>query len=100
MNEGSANRVSVRVELFGGARAAGGVKEVEVSLPASASSSDVARALRRALPNLVGVAIDERGEALLTSYTANLNGLTFMDDSPLRLAAGDSILVFSSQAGG
>ena len=44
--------------------------------------------------------MDESGHGLMASYTANLNGHFFMENSPVRIFEGDRIFVFSSQAGG
>ena len=90
----------VNVELFGSARTAAGVRELQVLLPTRAGASDLARALGAAIPELVGVVVDRDTARLLGSYTANINGETFMGDSRMPVARGDSILVFSSQAGG
>ena len=90
----------VTVELFGSARSACGVRLVNLDLPSETRVSDLARALASALPALVGVAIDERMDALTVSYTANLNGLDFLGDTARKVADGDRVLVFSSQAGG
>ena len=35
-----------------------------------------------------------------SSYTLNVNGTSFVSDGPLNLEQGDTILLFSSQAGG
>ena len=92
--------VLVTVELFGHARLVCGVKEIAVELPHWSDSSDLASALHSAAPKLRGVVIDEKGQSFLASYTANVNGHCFLDSSPARIAEGDRIYVFSSQAGG
>ena len=100
MNIRTAATVPVKVELFGHARTVAGVSDVRLALPPEASASDLAVALASALPALVSTALDEDGTALLTSYTANVNGIVFMGDQPVRISQGDSIFLFSSQAGG
>ncbi len=92
--------MSVTVELFGHARLVCGQKEIALELPTETSSSDLARALRASVPSLTGVVVDENGDGLMASYTVNLNGLSFLEGSPVRIEEGDRILVFSSQAGG
>ena len=91
---------SVTVELFGQARLVSGVRQIDMSLPSELGSSDLANALSVALPALSGVAVDEAGHELMPSYTANINGISFLADSTVRIADGDRIFIFSSQAGG
>ena len=100
MNIRTSATVPVRVELFGHARAVAGVNDVRLALPPEASASDLAVALASALPALVSTALDEDGTSLLSSYTANVNGMVFMGDEPIPISRGDSIFLFSSQAGG
>lgn len=93
-------RVSVVVELFGMARIASGRRSVEVTLDAPGTTSALAAALAGACPELEGVAIREDGTGLLASYTVNINGSRFVSGEHLDLEQGDSVLLFSSQAGG
>ena len=90
----------VSVEIFGHARLVSGAREVALVLPSVAGASELADALGRALPSLVGVAVSEDGGGLMPSYTANLNGATFIGDVPVSLEDGDKVFIFSSQAGG
>ena len=100
MNIRTSATVPVRVELFGHARTVAGVSDVHLALPPEASASDLAVALASALPALVSTALDEDGTSLLSSYTANVNGTVFMGDDLVPISRGDSIFLFSSQAGG
>ncbi len=100
MNTQTQNTVIVNVELFGHARTVAGVREVQLALPPQSGASDLAAALAIALPSLVSVAVEDDGASLLSSYTANLNGLAFMGESAVPISSGDSIYLFSSQAGG
>ncbi|MCY4654110.1 MAG: hypothetical protein OXC95_13215 [Dehalococcoidia bacterium] len=100
MNTKTNNTVMVSVELFGHARTVSGVRDVQISLPPQSGASDLAAALAAALPSLRSIALEDDGSSLLSSYTANLNGLAFMDDEPVPVSPGDTILLFSSQAGG
>ncbi|MCI0440153.1 MAG: hypothetical protein L0177_13645 [Chloroflexi bacterium] len=93
--------VLVQVELFGVARMVCGARVVEIAVPEIASVDDVAAALAQACPSLVGKAILGDRSGLMASYTLNLNGTAFLDaEDELRLKAGDTLLLFSSQAGG
>ena len=95
-----ARTVSVTVELFGHARIVSGNKEIALKLPAELCPSDLAAALYISAPSLRGVVVDEAGRGLMASYTANLNGHSFLESSTVRITEGDRIFVFSSQAGG
>ena len=100
MNTKTKNNVIVRVELFGHARTVAGVRDLKLALPRQSGVSDMAAALAAALPSLLSVVLDSDGSRLLPSYTANLNGLSFMEDTPIPISPGDTIYLFSSQAGG
>jgi molybdopterin converting factor small subunit len=91
---------TVRVELFGMARVLSGRSHVDLALPAKTTEEGVVDALARACPELVGPVISSDGAGLLLSYTLNLNGESFVADLPITLRRGDSLLLFSSQAGG
>ena len=95
-----AERVEVRIELFGLARITAGRRELRICLPSASRVSDVAQALADVCPPLLGIVLLEDGSGLLDNYTLNLNGTSFVADGAVRLAQGDSLLIFSSQAGG
>ena len=100
MKAASRDTVLVTVELFGHARHVFGHKEIEVQVPTELASSGLATALDALAPSLRGVVVDDSGQRLMASYAANLNGLAFLENSPVQLEEGDRIFVFSSQAGG
>ena len=93
-------RVTVVVELFGMARIASGRRSIELALDAAGTISELAATLVGACPQLAGVAVREDGAGLMASYTININGSRFVSGERLDLEQGDSVLVFSSQAGG
>ena len=82
------------------ARIASGKRSVELIVEATGSMSDLANALVQECPELAGVAVQEDGDGFLTSYTLNINGSRFLSGDRLDLEQGDSVLLFSSQAGG
>ena len=92
--------VNITIELFGTARMACGLRQIEARLPASASLADVAATLAKTCPQLVGVALRHDLSGLLSSYTLNLNAIDFVEGDELTLEEGDTLLLFSSQAGG
>ncbi len=100
--EGRPNEASIviRVELFGRARLLCERACVEVEIPPHSEPGALAAALAASCPELVGEAIREDRSGLRESYTFNLNGTSFICDGPTTLRAGDSVLLFSSQAGG
>jgi len=93
-------RENVVVELFGMARIASGKHSVELIVEAPVSVSGLANALVRECPELAGVSVREDGDGFLASYTLNINGSRFVSGEHLYLEHGDSVLLFSSQAGG
>ncbi len=100
MTSSDETSVVVRVELFGRARMLCDRRWVEVEVARRAEVAAITSALAASCPELVGEAIREDRTGLQESYTFNLNGTSFVDDGPIELDAGDSILLFSSQAGG
>ena len=94
------DKVKITVELFGMARIACGKRRLSIETTADGSIPTVVAALADACPELVGKAIREDLGALLESYTFNLNGTSFIDEAAFELKTGDTLLLFSSQAGG
>ena len=92
--------IEVTVELFGQARVATGRKQVTAAVPVCAGLSDLAAALLESCPGLGGLAVQEDGSDLMESYTLNVNGTAFVSQNGVSLKPGDSVLLFSSQAGG
>ena len=94
------DKVSITVELFGMARIACGRRRLSSETAADGSVPAVVAALADACPELVGRAISEDLSTLMESYTFNLNGTSFIDETAFALKTGDTLLLFSSQAGG
>ena len=92
--------VTIQAELFGLARLLCARRQVQITVPAQATTSHLVAALATACPQLVGQAILEDRSGLEESYTFNLNGTAFLSDQQLDLKPGDKVLLFSSQAGG
>ena len=93
-------QVTINVELFGNARLLAGRKLVRLSVTDDSQLSDIALEIGQKYPALVGTVVREDLTGLRDSYTVNLNGVEFIDNQHQRLSEGDSLLVFSSQAGG
>ena len=92
--------VTVNVELFGNARLLAGRKLVRLNVADDCGLGGIAGEIGRRHPALVGTVVREDLSGFLESYAVNLNGVEFIDDHHERLSEGDSLLVFSSQAGG
>ena len=92
--------VNVRAELFGIARMISGHSHVPLAVPERSYPSDLASALAHLCPQLVGPVITDDGSELHSSYIFNINGTSFLGNSEVRLTPDDTVLLFSSQAGG
>ena len=92
--------VRVNVELFGTARMACSRRQIEVDVPSRVSVTGIASVLAAACPQLVGIALREDLGGLMASYTLNLNATEFIEGGVITLSEGDTLLLFSSQAGG
>lgn len=92
--------VMVQIELFGLAQLACGRRQVLLELPCDATIISIVTALATACPALVGLAIRDDLSSFYESYVMNLNGLQFLTAGRVQLHAGDTLLLFSSQAGG
>ena len=88
------------VELFGTARIASGRRQLHIDAPLNATVSELVAILAQKCPSLVGIALQEDLSGLLESYTLNLNGTEFVEMDELTLQDGDTLLLFSSMAGG
>lgn len=92
--------VTVAVELFGNARLLAGRRKLEIDVASDCTLGSIAASIARCHPALVGTVIRRDLSGFLCSYTVNLNGVEFITDDHRELSEGDSLLLFSSQAGG
>lgn len=94
----AANRVpaGIEVELFGVPRVLAGRRSVNV---AGATLGEVAGALGRACPALVGRVLDAEGAWLVGGYTFVVDE-RFTRDAATPLTGGSAVLLVSSVAGG
>lgn len=86
--------MNVRVEFLGLARHHAGVESIEVT---AATLGDLFRQLPKQLP--ATAAILPAGE-LASTYIASINGHGFTRDGNSVLKDGDTVLIFSADAGG
>lgn len=87
--------MSISVELFGIPRARAGVATTTV---AGSQLGDVLDELALRYPALAETCIDRR--RLRPGYVANLGGDRFVTDPETPLAAGETLLILSADAGG
>jgi molybdopterin converting factor small subunit len=88
------------VELFGVARMVAHTTQVPLVLCARATLVDVYAALVEKLPALRGRVISAGEPRLMEGYTCNINGREFVRTSETPVHAGDSLMIFSADAGG
>ena len=100
MADGKATLVTIQVELYGLAQIVCGRRQVAIEVPHESAVTDIVTALAEACPALRGRVIRADLSGLCESYVLNLNGLAFVARERLRLQPGDTLLLFSSQAGG
>jgi hypothetical protein len=100
MGDSKAAPVSIQVELYGLAQMACNRRQMCIDVPCEAAMTDIMQALVHACPALRGLVIRDDLSGLYESYVLNLNGLTFVARDRLQLQPGDTLLLFSSQAGG
>lgn len=92
--------VAVTVELFGNAQLIVGQRLVPIKVAEDCTFSEIAKVLARQYPGLIGKVICTDFSGFLNSYSVNLNGIQFVEDSRIKLKNGDCLLLFSSQVGG
>jgi hypothetical protein len=92
--------LSISVELLGLARLTARREVVDLRVSPEGPLARVVRALGDAVPALVGVAIDVRGERLMPGYLLYLNGREPLRGEEASLASGDQLLLLSSEVGG
>jgi hypothetical protein len=100
MTDSQAAQVTIQVELYGLAQIACGRRQMAIAVPHEAAVTDIMTALAEACPALRGCVIRADLSGLYESYVLNLNGLAFVARERLQLQPGDTLLLFSSQAGG
>jgi molybdopterin-guanine dinucleotide biosynthesis protein A/molybdopterin converting factor small subunit len=100
VSDSVSNSIPVTVELFGVARLLAKTKEVPLSLPPTATLSDVCQALAAEHPVLLGRVINPDRCSLLSGYACNINGLEFVKNFNAKVNPGDKIFILSADAGG
>ncbi len=87
--------MNIDVELYGIPRQRAGVPRTSAT---GARLGEVLTDLASRYPGLAETCFD--GQRLQNGFIANLNGQRFITDPDTLLAPGDSLLIFSADAGG
>ena len=91
--------MGIRVELYGIARQRAGAAEIKLDAPPGGLRfGDALAELARRLPPLGRELVN--GSRLHESLTANLDGTQFVNDPATWIRDGQSLLIFSADAGG
>ncbi len=91
--------MAIRVEFFGIARQRAGAAELMLAMPrAEMALGEVLGELAARVPSLSGEWIADG--RLHESLTANLDGVQFVSDPATVVRDGQSLLIFSADAGG
>ena len=93
-----ADRLTIRVELFGIARQRAGAPTIHVRASAPRRLDELLADLAADYPGLAGECLE--GGRLSASYVANLNGQRFVRDPSTLISPGDELLIMSADAGG
>lgn len=90
---------TIRVEFYGIPRARAGVAETTIGFAGDAVT--FAYVLQKLAARFPALATDcLSGDGLRDGYAANLGGMKFVRGPEDRLSAGDTLLIFSADAGG
>ena len=100
MNLENVPLVPVTVEVYGTLRLRTKRKHLCVEIPQVCDRHNLAFALSKVCPELVGIAINNEGTDIKDTYAINLNGLKFLDGNNFHVNSDDSIILLSNQAGG
>jgi molybdenum cofactor guanylyltransferase len=92
------NSISVSIELFGVARMLAKMQTVSLTLSPEATLGQIFSILAEKLPALAGRVINSDG--LVSGYTCNINGSTFVRTPTTKVSSGDKIFILSADAGG
>ena len=91
--------MTIRVELYGIPRQRAGTDVMSVSADSSGVSlGDVLEVLAKQSPGLAAACFDEG--VLKKEYLASIDGETFITDPLVMLVPGQTLLLFSADAGG
>ena len=93
-------QIKIKIEFFGRARMILGFNSFEITVNKEITKEELISLIAKKYPKLIGEIIEENKSNLKKSYNIGINGIKNPSENELYLKNNDSILIFSSQAGG
>ena len=93
-------QINIKIEFFGRARLILGFNSFQISVNEKITKKELILLISKKYPKLIGEIIEENKLNLKKSYNMGINGIKNPSENELNLNNNDSILIFSSQAGG
>ena len=93
-------QIKIKIEFFGRARMILGFNSFEITVNKEITKEELISLIAIKYPKLIGEIIEENKSNLKKSYNIGINGIKNPSENELNLKNNDSILIFSSQAGG
>tara|TARA_B100000029_G_scaffold235772_1_gene232904 strand:+ start:8125 stop:8412 length:288 start_codon:yes stop_codon:yes gene_type:complete len=94
------NQINIKIEFFGRARMLSELNSFETTVNKEITKKELIPLIAKKYPKLIGEIIQENKCELKKSYNIGINGIKNPSENELNLNNNDSILIFSSQAGG
>ena len=94
------NQIKIKIEFFGRVRMILGFNSFEITVNKEITKEELISLIAKKYPKLIGEIIEENKSNLKKSYNIGINGIKNPSENELNLKNYDSILIFSSQAGG
>ena len=94
------NQIKIKIEFFGRVRMILGFNSFEITVNKEITKEELISLIAKKYPKLIGEIIEENKSNLKKSYNIGINGIKNPSENELNLKNNDSILIFSSQAGG
>ena len=94
------NQIKIKIEFFGRVRMILGFNSFEITVNKEITKEELISLIAKKHPKLIGEIIEENKSNLKKSYNIGINGIKNPSENELNLKNNDSILIFSSQAGG
>jgi molybdopterin converting factor small subunit len=93
-------KINIKIEFFGRARLILGFNSFQIIVNEKITKKELILLIAKKYPKLIGEIIEENKLNLKKSYNMGINGIKNPSENELNLNNNDSILIFSSQAGG
>jgi len=93
-------KINIKIEFFGRARLILGFNSFQITVNEKITKKELILLISKKYPKLIGEIIEENKLNLKKSYNMGINGIKNPSENELNLNNNDSILIFSSQAGG